>query len=432
LKSPFLVTVERIIPGGRGLAFYDGRPVFIPHSVPGDRVLVREFKDRRSYLEAQSVEIVDASLDRTSPPCCYFGTCGGCDFQHMIYERQLASKREILVDALKHVGKICLPASQISVVPSPPLAYRNRVQLKVSCADQDFAWGFFQTASHRVCSVGDCLIASKPLWSFQSSLRRIIENSSFQKRLVGLEIVQGDDNQFLVELQFESETPNLVTLRQELQAQRFEPGEARVSLFVSQSSGRPLKVSGDGYVWKTVGGLKYRVSNGSFFQVNEPMLEKLRDCATVGLSGKVALELFCGVGFFTMALAKNFAEVFAVEANPPSAKDFRANMTRNLVGNCTLISQDVRSCLRGRDSLWKGLDLIFMDPPRTGLPPDLVNEIAALGSEQLVYVSCDPSTLARDLRLLLNHQYQICSLALLDLFPQTHHLETVAKLRRTS
>jgi 23S rRNA (uracil1939-C5)-methyltransferase len=205
-----------------------------------------------------------------------------------------------------------------------------------------------------------------------------------------------------------------------------------MSLFVSQASGRPLKVLGEGYVWKTVGGLKYRLSSGSFFQVNEPMLESLRDCATTGLSGKVALELFCGVGFFTVALAENFSQVFAVEANPPAVEDFRANMTRNLVGNCTLFSQDVRAFLWTQGSLRKGLDLIFMDPPRTGLPPNLVNEIAALGSEQLVYVSCDPSTLARDLRLLLNHQYQICSLTLLDLFPQTHHLETVARLRRAS
>jgi 23S rRNA (uracil1939-C5)-methyltransferase len=265
LKSPFLVTVERIIPGGRGLAFHDGRAVFIPYSVPGDKVLVREFKDRRSYLEAQLVEVVDPSPDRRSAPCFHFGTCGGCDFQHMTYERQLVSKREILVDALKHVGKICLPASQISVYPSPPLGYRNRMQLKVSRTDQDFAWGFFQAASHRVCSVENCLIASKPLWSFQLSLQRMVENSSFQRRLAGLEIIQGDDNEFLVELQVEGEASDLETLRQELRAQRFEPPEAKMSLFVSQSSGRSMKVSGEGYVWKTVGDLKYRVSNGSFF-----------------------------------------------------------------------------------------------------------------------------------------------------------------------
>jgi 23S rRNA (uracil1939-C5)-methyltransferase len=432
LKVPFLVTVERIIPGGRGLAFHNGRAVFIPYTVPGDKVLIREFKDRRSYLEAQSIEVVDPSLARRPAPCSHFGTCGGCDFQHMTYERQLDSKREILVDALKHVGKICFPASQIFVTPSPPLGYRNRVQLKVSRTDQDFAWGFFQAASHQVCSIGSCLIASEPLWRFLSSLRKIVEALPLQERLAGLEILQGDDNEFLVELQLVGEASDSETLRQRLQDQRIDLGEVKMSLFMSPTSGKALKISGEGYVWKTVGDLKYRVSNGSFFQVNGLMLEKLRDCATAGLSGKLALELFCGVGFFTLALAKNFDEVFAVEGNPTSAEDFRANIMRNLVRNCTLFSQDVRAFLRARDHLRKNLDLILIDPPRTGLPLDFVNEIAALGAGDLVYVSCDPSTLARDLRLLLNHQYQICSLDLLDLFPQTHHLETVAKLRRIS
>jgi 23S rRNA (uracil1939-C5)-methyltransferase len=433
LKTPFIVNIERIIPGGRGLAFHEGRATFVPFSVPGDRILVQQFEDRRDYLSAQSIRVVEASPQRVAAPCPYFGKCGGCDFQHMSYERQLASKKEILVDALKHVGKIDFPTSKVSVIPSPRLGYRNRLQLKISHDGADSSWGFFQHASHQVFAVENCLIASEDLWKFLSSLREILKASPLlRKGPAEVEVFQGRPNQYLVELQIGAGEWDLELLGKELQQSGLNRGSAEVSFFLSLPSGKALKISGEGFVWKRVGSLEYRVSRGSFFQVNDYLLESLRDCVVSGFSGKRVLDFYSGVGFFSLALAKNFEEVWAVEMNASAVEDFQENVKHNQVGNCTLFAQDLRTFIQEHGSRLEGVDLILIDPPRTGLAKETINQVCAIGSVEVVYVSCDPSTLARDLRTILTQQYQLCSLHLLDLFPQTHHLETVARLRKAS
>ena len=429
LKAPFTVNIERIIPGGRGLAFYEGRATFVPFSVPGDRILIQQCEDRRHYLSAQSISVVEASPQRVAAPCPYFGKCGGCNFQHMSYERQLASKKEILVDALKHVGKIDFPTSEVSLIPSPPLGYRNRLQLKISHHGADFSWGFFQHASHQVIAVENCLIASQDLWGFLSSLQQVFKASPLlRNRLTEGEVFQGRPHEYLVELRIGAGASDLELLGKELRLSAMNLGGAEVSFFLSLPSGKALKISGKGFVWKKIGDLEYRVSRGSFFQVNDYLLERLRDCAVSGFSGKRVLDFYCGVGFFSLALAKNFEEVWAVELNGSAVQDFQENVKHNQVANCTLFAQDLRSFIREHGSLQA--ELILIDPPRMGLAKESIEQVSTIGAIDVVYVSCDPSTLARDLRIFLNQQYQICSLNVLDLFPQTHHLETVARLRK--
>jgi len=431
LKTSFTVNIERIIAGGHGLAFYEGRATFVPFSVPGDRILIQQFEDRRHYLSAQSIRVVEASPHRVAAPCPYFGKCGGCDFQHMSYQRQLVSKKEILIDALKHIGKIDFPPSKVSLIPSPPLGYRNRLQLKIAYSGAEFSWGFFQHASHQVFAVENCLIASEELWRFLSSLQEVLKTSPLlRERPAQVEIFQGRPNQYLVELQIGAGELDLELLWKELQQSGLNWAGAGVSFFLSLPSGKALKISGEDFVWKKVGSLEYRVSRGSFFQVNDYLLERLRDCAVSGFSGKRVLDFYCGVGFFSLALAKNFEEVWAVEMNPSAVEDFQANVKHNQVANCTLFAQELRTFIQEQDSLLKGSDLILIDPPRMGLAKETVNQVSAIGAANVVYVSCDPSTLARDLRTFLNHQYEICSVHILDLFPQTHHLETVTRLRK--
>ncbi len=430
MRVPFSTTIGKIIPGGRGLAFHEGKAVFVPFSVPGDKLLVRQCKDRTSYLEAEAFEVVEGSLHRTTPPCPYYGRCGGCDFQHMTYARQLESKREILVDALERIGKIRFPTSQLSVIPSKPIGYRNRLQLKPVRPFQGLSWGFFEHDSHRVCPIQKCLIASESLWNFSFHLGvRLQTLPAVYRSLDHVEIIEGDTQHYLVDLRLSNEVDWKPTQR-ELENWDAELGDLKVSLFVSTPSGKAAKVFGEGYIWKRVGDWIYRVSRSSFFQVNEDMLEKLGDTALSGFGGNKVLDLYCGAGFFSLPLTKGFREVLAVEVNPSSIEDFQATIDRNQVVNCRLFAQDLRDFLRDQHCLLEDTDLILMDPPRTGLARDVVDEVAALGSPDVVYVSCDPSSLARDLRVFLNHYYQLVSVEILDLFPQTHHLETVAKLRR--
>jgi len=427
---PFPVTIERIIPGGHGLAFHQGRAVFVPLSAPGDHILVHRVRDRRHYLEAQSIEIIEKSHRRAVPPCPYFGDCGGCDFQQLTYEQQLLSKKEILLDALRRIGKIKLSDSRLSLIPSPPLAYRNRLQLKIGPGPR-FSWGFFAAASHRVCSVTRCLIASEELWEFLSFLGHVFEASPHvQDSLSEVEVFQGGHNQFLVDVRLSTSPSSLNDVKREMQFSVTDWQGRNVSLFLSVPSGEGLKVLGPGYVWKAVGDFEYRVSRGSFFQVNNFLLNQLVEAVVGGLSGKTALDLYSGVGFFALALSKSFEQVWAVEKNPSAVEDLRESLLRNQVQNVKVFPQHLDDFIRTGERPWQHSDLILLDPPRTGLSKESISRLAAAGVSNCIYISCDPSTLARDLAIFLRHQYEISSMTLLDLFPQTHHLETIVRLRR--
>jgi 23S rRNA (uracil1939-C5)-methyltransferase len=433
LELPFTLRVERIIPGGKGLAFYQGRAVFVPHATPGDLVLVRGIRDRGSYLQALSFEILEPSHDRVLPPCPFYGDCGGCDFQQMTYSRQLYSKQEILLDALKRIGKIDLSPDKVTIFPSPPLNYRNRIQLKVVPNSLPLKLGFYAAESHRVCEIDDCLLVKKSLWEAALWMREFLDRFPMKGvEIDEVEILEGDHHQYLGNLvlrqkqrPFDSITE---PLKQQLEKSPIGPGW---TINLSSPSGESECVWGNGHIWKSVGEFRYRVSPGAFFQINETMLAKLQERALDGCSGKRALDLFCGVGFFTLPIARLFDSVDAVEVNSGATLDLRTNLEENQVLNCKVHNLNLTDFLRGEQAShplkW---DLLLMDPPRTGLPPRTVQGIAELKPKQLIYVSCDPSTLARDLALFVQANYEIISLDLLDLFPQTHHLEGIVRLER--
>ena len=433
MKFPFTIRVERIIPGGRGLAFYQGRAVFVPHTTPGDIVLAREIRDRGSYLQVLSFEILEPSHDRVRPPCTFFGNCGGCDFQYMTYSRQLDSKQEILLDALKRIGKINLPPDKVAVHPSPPLNYRNRIQLKVTPKSPPLKWGFYAAESHRVCEIDDCLLVTKSLWEAAQWMRELLDRIPMKGgELEEVEILEGDEQHYLGTLVLKENQHSfdqlVERLKQELGKSPLGPAW---SINLISPSGESECLWGNGHVWKTVGQFQYRVSHGAFFQVNETMLSKLQECALDGCSGRRALDLFCGVGFFTLPLSKHFEFVEAVEINAGATLDLRTNLDKNHVINCEVHNLNLTEFLRRvQANPFAELDLLLIDPPRTGLPPRSVHGIAELKAKKLVYVSCDPSTLARDLALLVQAKYEICCLDLLDLFPQTHHLEGIVRLER--
>ena len=433
LELPFTVHVERIIPGGKGLAFFQGRAVFVPQATPGDLLLVRGIRDRGSYLQVLSFEILEPSSERVRPPCPFFGDCGGCDFQQMAYSRQLMSKQGILLDALKRIGKINLPPDKVAVFPSLPLHYRNRIQLKVTPQSLPLKWGFYAPESHRVCEIDDCLLATRSLWEAAQWMRKLLDRIPMKGgELEEVEILEGDEQQYLgtLVLRENQHSFDLVVegLKQELRKSLEGPAW---TIDLLSPSGESKCVWGNGHVWKTVGEFRYRVSQGAFFQINETMLSKLQERALDGCTGKRALDLFCGVGFFTLPMSKRFESVAAVEVNPGATLDLKTNLDENHVLNCEVLNLNLADFLgRAQASRSSELDLLLIDPPRTGLPPRTVQGIAELKAKKLVYVSCDPSTLARDLALLVKAKYEITCLDLLDLFPQTHHLEGIVRLER--
>ncbi|MCI0622940.1 MAG: class I SAM-dependent RNA methyltransferase [Acidobacteria bacterium] len=432
MQTPFAINIQRIVPGGRGIAFHDGQAVFAPLTVPGDTVEVTRYRDRKGYLEVLDSRLLHPSPERVSPPCPYFGSCGGCDFQQMSYSQQLAAKQGLLLDALRRIGKIQVDTSRIRLHASPQVGYRNRLQLKLVQSGDCLSWGFYKVSSHEVCAVDACLIASGRLWERLEVLRQVLESMpQVAGRLEELEAFLGDDQECLITMSLRDMPPGLRDAAGPIQSAISSLEEQGFRVSLCDSAGRSHAVAGKGFVSKTAGGFRYRVSHGSFFQVNDSMLATLQNAATQGYAGKKALELFSGVGFFSLPLAKSFEQLELTEGNPAAIADLRENLRENGIENCQLYLGNLANLLKARPLPFGEADLLLIDPPRTGLLKETVQEVAGLAARDFVYVSCDPSMLARDLRILVSCHYEIVSLDLLDLFPQTHHLETVARLRRS-
>jgi 23S rRNA (uracil1939-C5)-methyltransferase len=341
-------------------------------------------------VHAGLAEVLEPSPDRVEPPCPLFRTCGGCHYQHAPYEYQLERKVEILREQLRRVGKIDYPG-EIAVVSGPSLGYRNRVQVHLAEGDL----GYLAPRSHELVPLeGDCPVASPRVNQVLALMRERLSDPRFPRFVHELEIFTNETNVQINALR--SDRP--------LHRSFFEWFESAAWIDYPTTFG------------------KFRVSARSFFQVNRFLVEKLVDVSLAGVEGKSALDLYAGVGLFAVPLAKRFASVVAVEAGPSAARDLEVNAAGMPV-----------TVERGRveDYLSKAQhapDFVLADPPRTGLGKDVVRHLNRLSPERIVIVSCDPATLARDLAGLSG--YKIDRIALVDLFPQTFHLETVVALSR--
>ena len=377
------VEIERILPGGYGLAHAEGKTVFVSLAAPGDRLRVRVERQHGNVLFASIEEILAASPDRVEPPCPYFGRCGGCDFQQLAYENQLAAKAEIIRDCLRRIARL-ESVPEIVVTPSPrDWRYRMRAMWQIDRDERTI--GYYERGSRRVCDVADCAVLMPQL---QETLGRVraTEWDQFPPDLKHLEIVAGENGVSLAPPFAEFET-------------------------------RELEV--------TIRGERYRYNAESFFQINPGLLEPLIEFALQDVSGGVAIDLYCGVGLFTLPLARRFKGVFAVEGNLIAARFADRNLDRAGLENVRVVNSDVAEWFMGRTV---PADFLLLDPPRAGAESAVIKGILDFAPPRVTYVSCDPATLARDLKKLIAGGYAIESLRAFDLFPQTHHVETVVRL----
>lgn len=385
------VRVERILPGGVGLAHAEGATLFVSLAAPGDLARVRVESTRGRAAFVAIVEVLEPSNVRAEPPCPYFGRCGGCDFQQLTYEAQLAAKADIIRDSLRRVAHT-EPPVEIEVVPSPEVwRYRSRARWQHDAVRRHL--GYYERGSHRICDVVECPVAAPPVAARLARLRGLMSEGSLPQA-AEFEAVAGDEGVGL--------DPAV------------EPEDEREQL-------------------RRIGGETYRFDAGCFFQINHALLEPLVAEGLRGTSGggETALDLYSGVGLFTLPLARRFQRVVAVEGNPAAAVYARRNLSEATLANARVETSAVGDWLaRHADEVGRA-DFILLDPPRAGAEPEAVRGIIALEPAHISYVSCDPATLARDLRLLLDAGYRIDSLRAFDMFPQTHHVETVVHLLRT-
>ncbi len=430
------VTIEKLIYGGEGLAHHEGATVFVPFVLPGERVGVAPMEQKKKFVRARLERILEASVERIAARCPHFGVCGGCDYQHIPYEAQLRYKSEILRETLRRLGRIEW-TGEITTHASPPWEYRNRAQWKVrplegaatdakaGAADgkDKLGIGYFRANSTALCAVEDCSIISPLLLKTLLALGEALVGGALPRGLREIEaFVDATDAKLLLTATFAG-FPSRATEHAEM-FRRVAP-EITSLLFHDPSHDR-MELFGPGFLDYEAGGIPYRVGHFSFFQVNRFLIEELvGEVVKREEGGPLALDLFAGVGLFSVPLAKRFERVISVESNPAAARDLETNMRSR--GTIEVRTAEVERFL---ERVKERPELVVLDPPRAGLTPEAIQRIAKITPARITYVSCEPPTLARDLASLAKAGYDYTEVHLFDLFPQTFHMETVVRLRR--
>ncbi|MGH9874680.1 MAG: class I SAM-dependent RNA methyltransferase [Pyrinomonadaceae bacterium] len=384
-EKTFEVEIERLLPGGVGLAHAEGLTLFVSLAAPGDVLRVSIDRVQGTVGFASIVEILKPSAVRVEPPCPYFGRCGGCDFQQLTYEAQLQAKVDMIRDCLRRIAKL-EPPDEIQMTPSTnEWHYRARASWQV--AAQEKLLGYFERGSNRVCDVEYCAVLVPQLEETLEQVRKEVATKDV-RQLRHVDVVAGDEG---------------------------------VSVAPTIAGFNARTVS------RRIGDETYSFSADTFFQVNHELLEPLIEAALGDVRGQLAIDLYCGAGLFTLPLARRFARVTGVEAHPRAVEFARRNLERANLENVEIANLGVADWVKHSRS-FEVLDFLLLDPPRVGCENAVIAGILALRPRRIAYVSCDPATLARDLKKFIADDYVLDSVAAFDIFPQTHHVETVARL----
>jgi 23S rRNA (uracil1939-C5)-methyltransferase len=438
------ITIEKMIYGGEGLGRLPpdesgrGKAVFVPFVLPDEKVSVELTEQRPGFARAKVLDVLTPSPTRTAPPCPYFGTCGGCHYQHTSYEQQLRFKAAILQETLQRTAKLTL-SSPLQIHASEPWAYRNRTRMKVRTAPE-FALGYYRVGSHDLLPVEQCPISSVLINRSIEVVWEVAASTNFPPTLREIQFFANhDDRQLLLELYIDrgADPARFKPLAEAIRAAmrevlgvvvfesvRGNDDESDRAPLTSSRSG-PGTVFGAGSLTYKVAADEYRVSAGSFFQTNRFMAEELVRTALRDFKGTTALDLYAGTGLFTLPLARRFERVIAVEAAPYSFADLKHNAPRN--SKVVQATTDQYLAEAGNKTR---LDLVIVDPPRAGLSEKTARALGRLNVPRVTYVSCDPATLSRDLKVLTQSGFRVEEAHIVDLFPQTYHMESVLHLVR--
>lgn len=421
-----IVEIEKLIYGGDGLARLEGRVVFVPYVVPGEKVaLLEPIASGRKPVRARAAEWIEPAAERVEPACPIFARCGGCNYQQIPYLRQLDYKVEILRETLARLGKIEWTGS-VDTVSDEPWGYRNRARLHIArrgAGDDEPGHdgepgrrggrvvGFFEAGSHRLVESTTCPINSPALNRVHEALAAIVAERRWPR--------------FIREVEFFTNESDIVM-------EVPDPGRALPPGFAELCAERIPGLTREPAIDYRVGPHSYQVAAGSFFQVNRFLVDRLSDVVLAGASpgpnnaakaGK-ALDLYAGVGIFGVPLAERFEHVKAVDSSTRAVRCLQENARRAGVSVQT-VHLGVGEYVRGTSEKF---DFVVVDPPRAGLGAAVTEQLVRMRPDRLALVSCDPATLARDLRVLVGGGFAIQKMTLVDLFPQTYHLETVVQL----
>ena len=435
MAEELLLSIEKLLYGGDGLAHADGNTVFVPYVLPGEHVRAAVRTKKKKLIKAKLLEVTKSAAARIAPTCPHFGVCGGCHFQHIEFAEQGRLKTEILRETLSRLSGVKWDG-EIRAHSAEAYGYRNRAQWAYRDA-LPRAFGYFLPESAHIVPIDQCPVLSPGLTKVFGQLQELARANSLPPGILEIEaFMDSEDAKLALNVAFERFSKPVKDLINDFKTAL---PQLESLLLLDQSKNR-FELSGPGYLTHQAGGFAFRVSHLSFFQVNRFLIEELLKSVLEGAKGGYALDLFAGVGFFTLPLAKVFGRVVSVDANLSATRDLRVNA--ELAGVQVVSHNEHTEEFLKKEQ--EQPDLVVLDPPRFGLGADVAARLANLGAPEIVYLSCDPSTLARDLAVLTGserrpatevapaHRYEITQVELFDLFPQTFHIETLVKLRRVT
>lgn len=431
--------IDTMIYGGAGLAHASNEAIMVPFTLPGELVSASIDEARRS---AELLRVITPSPHRVEPACVHFGICGGCQYQHAGYQAQLEIKRDILLSTLARAG--VHTTLQPQVHSAKPYHYRNRIQLRAERIDGQMRLGYSQRGTHAFLPITMCPIAAQPLWQTAEAIMALWNTTAIATQpLREVELFLNHDESsmqasFYLDIAHASMDRDAAEHFRALCAslQQQLPALKGAGLFVWSAPATPkqkhrstLEVVrwSEPSLQYTVNNLHYTVPRAGFFQVNRYLIPELVQTVLANHRGQLAWDLYAGAGLFTQPLATRFQSVIAVESGDRSFESLQSLVTR-LGRNHKAVRAETLAFLKTKLRTSEKPDLVIADPPRAGLGLPVCDAIATIQPQTLVYVSCDPTTLSRDLKRLLESGYRLAELHLADLFPQTFHMETVAVL----
>ena len=428
------LSIEKLVYGGNGLAHADGNTVFVPYVLPGEEVRAAARKRQKKLLWADLLEVIFPAKERGQPKCPHFQKCGGCHYQHISAAEQLRLKKEILQETLSRLGGISWDGP-IREHAAEPYGYRNRAQWAVR-QGMPRALGYFLQESSVILPIDECPVLSPLLAETFLKLQDMSRSGTLPAGVKEIEaFADSRDQKIALNVAFE----RFPKPAADLTAAFHDALPQLASLLLLDQKKNKFELAGTGYLTQDAGGYQYRVSHLSFFQVNRLLIEDLLETVVANARGELALDLYAGVGFFTLPLAKTFRKVVSVDANLAATRDLKANA--ELAGvSIACHNEHVEEFLKKTK---ERPEFVVLDPPRAGLGSQAAKHLAEIDAREIVYLSCDPSTLARDVAVLTasarkpreiaapSNRYEITEMHLFDLFPQTFHIETLVRLRKS-
>ncbi|MBP1761119.1 MAG: methyltransferase, TrmA family [Firmicutes bacterium] len=411
--------IDGISHAGEGVARINGKATFIPFTIPGETVTIKLTEEKKNYQRAHLENIITPSPDRIDPPCRHYFICGGCSYQHVNYERQMVLKRQVVEETIKRIGGIDVKVNPV-IGMEDPWHYRNKVEWHTGIKSGEPVLGYYINNSHTLIDIEDCLLISQNMKDCSRYIKRYLQKLQLPAgcEIIVRQSVSGD-------LMFIFNGTGTSEIDYSQMVRDYE--EASIYSF---DQGVPMLHNGKPRLLEKLGELAFEISPLTFFQVNhmqtERMLEIIKDYAQLRRSDAV-LDAYCGTGSIALSIARDVNKIVGVESFKAAVKDAKRNAFNNQITNCRFIKGNCEDII---PEMEEDFNVVILDPPRSGCKKELIQAVIKKSPRSIIYVSCNPSTLARDLALFINTSYIVEQVQPIDMFPQTHHIECCVLLCR--